>query len=483
VTTLTLITMAVVLYGLVNARGYGRALALGGATPAGAAVVFGTTAVPTFYAVAIGAAVGVTARVLARTRRLDRVGVPAVPGFAPLVALVTWSGLITLIAPLLFDGLSVVAPGSGVGQLTAGQLTSSNRAQLIYLLLGMCVVLFLARSRWATPAIIGTTVGLAILLSLWAYLGQTFGVPYWPGIFDNSPAFRYISSAPGGIPRFRGIFSEPAGLATSAVAAIGYMLSRAVHVGGLRRVGALLVAVTAGYLGWISTSATFIVAILALAVLAGIVHVYRILLHRGALTPAAVTFTSMLAIAAVWLLPRLAAIVQQTLDTKISSSSYADRSGADQQSFQLVLQTFGMGTGLGSNRPSSFAAALLSAVGLPGALLFAALLVVLVREAAPVRAYRPVIWALVGLLVAKLISGPDLNDTSGILWMSLGLLARAGMVRRSRGWADHSGPLPGRATKLTRSAASSSHETMSADQTARAVQASARRSRGSGVGP
>ena len=442
-TTLTLATMAVVVYGVVNSRGYARALALGGATPAGAALVLGPTAVPTFYAVAIGAAVGVAARVLARTRRSDRQPLPPVPGFAPLVAFVIWAVLVTLIAPLLFDGLAVVAPGSGVGQLTAGQLTTSNRAQIIYLLLGACVVVFLARSRWATPAVLGTAVGLTVLLSLWAYLGQELGLRYWPGIFDNSPAFNYISSAPGGIPRFRGIFSEPAGLATSSVVAIGYMLSRAVQVRGLRRLGALLVAATAGYLGWISTSATFVVAILALAALAAVVHVQRILLRRGPLTSAALTLFGLAAVAAVWYLPRLADVVGQVLDTKIASSSYVERSGADQQSFLLILQTFGMGTGLGSNRPSSFAAALLSTVGLPGALLFVALVVVLIREAAPLRSYRPVIWALVGLLVAKLISGPDLNDTSGVVWISFGLLAHAGLVRRSRGHTAPPGHLRG----------------------------------------
>ena len=35
-TSLTLITLAVVVFGIVNARGYGRALALGAATPVGA---------------------------------------------------------------------------------------------------------------------------------------------------------------------------------------------------------------------------------------------------------------------------------------------------------------------------------------------------------------------------------------------------------------------------------------------------------------
>ena len=436
-TTLTLVALAVVIYGVVNSRGYGRALALGGATPAGAALVFGSTAVPTFYAAGVGAAVGVAARLLPRNRPEERLGVAALPGFAPLVALVTWSVLVTLIAPVLFDGLPVLAPGGIAAHLSAGHLTPSNRAQSIYLVLSACVVVFLARSRWATPAIIGTATGLTTLLCLWAYLAQTFGVPYPYGVFDNSPSFNFISTTPTGLPRFRGIFSEPAGLATSAVITIGYMLSRAVHVRGMRRLGALVMAGIAAYLASISTSATFVVAILALGAVAAVVHVEKVLLRRGPVSAAAVTLMSLAALVAVWLLPRLAGYVEQTLNTKIASSSYADRSGADQQSFQLLLQTFGMGTGLGSNRPSSFAAGLLSTVGLPGTLLFIGLVVVLIREAYPVRAYRPVVWALVGALVAKLISSPDLSDTSGIVWMSLGLLARAAILRRSGAGTPH----------------------------------------------
>ena len=41
------------------------------------------------------------------------------------------------------------------------------------------------------------------------------------------------------------------------------------------------------------------------------------------------------------------------------------------------------------------------------------------------RTCRPVFWTLVTLLVAKLFAGPDLSDSSGILWLSLGLLSQA----------------------------------------------------------
>jgi hypothetical protein len=35
-----------------------------------------------------------------------------------------------------------------------------------------------------------------------------------------------------------------------------------------------------------------------------------------------------------------------------------------------------------------------------------------------------VLWALIALLVVKVAAGPDLSDSSGIFWISLGLLSR-----------------------------------------------------------
>jgi hypothetical protein len=38
----------------------------------------------------------------------------------------------------------------------------------------------------------------------------------------------------------------------------------------------------------------------------------------------------------------------------------------------------------------------------------------------------------VAVLVLKVVAGPDLSDSSGILWMSLGLLSRAALVAQAR---------------------------------------------------
>jgi hypothetical protein len=421
-TTLTLITVAVVVYGIIARNGYPRAMALAGATPIGAAVVAGDTAVPTFYAAAIGASAGIALRLIARTWRFQRVNETAVPAGWALLAFMGWSLLVTLLAPQIFHGTRVLESDGTEATLRAGLLTSSNLAQIVYLFLSVGVVFFLARSRWAGPEIIGFASGTVTMLSFWRYLSD-YGLPFPVGVFDNSPGFTFIDSAPGGAERFRGIFSEPSGLAIASLVTIAYMASRAAHVDGWRRLAVLAVMAIAAFLASISTSATFVVASVVLCVIVGVTILGRWVLKRHRVSPLVITALCALAIAAVWVLPFLANMIEQVVNDKVASSSFEDRSGADSRSFEIALETFGFGVGLGSHRPSSFLAGLLSTTGLIGTVLFTIAVATLMIRAYPLRRYRPVFWALLALLLTKVVASPDLADTSGILWLSLGVLA------------------------------------------------------------
>ena len=423
-TTLSLAVLVVVVYGLFNRHGYGRALALGGVTASGAAVVVGSVAVPTFYTVALGTVVALGLQLLGNGKAPPAPRRPLPPGAPLLLFFFGWSVLVTLLAPVVFDGLTVYTP-AGAGRLAAGYLTSSNIAQIIYLALGVCVVVFLARSAKAGPEIIGLLVATATLLSLWSYLNQTFGLPYPEGIFDNSPGFEYIETAPGNIERFRGIFSEPSGVAGCSLVTVGYMVPRALQVGGARRVGALLIAGIAVFLGVISTSTTFVVAGLAITVVAVVTFVLRFVLRRTGISALGSVVACGLVIAGLWVLPIVAEFVEAAVDAKVSSSSFTERSSSNTAALDVLLNSFGLGAGLGSNRASSFVPTLLSTTGIVGTVVFATAVAALIRRGSAVRRYRPVVWALASLLVAKVVAGPDLHDTSGVLWMSLGLLSGA----------------------------------------------------------
>lgn len=424
-TTLTVSTLLIMLLGVLTRLGYARALALGGATGAGAAFVVGTTAVPTFYAVAVGAAIGVGLDLLQRGRRGPEPQHRLPPAASLLVAFLLWAVFVTLLAPLLFDGQPVLTPNGVGAELTAGIVTTSNIAQMGYLFLGVCVVIYLGRSERATPQLLGLVAGLTTVLCLWRYLHQTFGLPFPDDVFDNSPAFSYVETAPKGVQRFRGILSEPAGLAVSSLVTMSYMLPRALRVRGVRQVGAVLVAAAACYLGIISTSATFVVGGgLVLAVIGASLGL-GFLVRRVSIGAVATVVGCVLVLVALAVLPVVYSFVEQTISAKVTSSSYTERSGANDSSYAIFLDTWGFGVGLGSSRASSFLPGLLSTTGLPGTVLFVAAVVTLLARSARVDAYRPVLWALVSLLLVKVVSGPDLSDSTGILWIALGLLSHA----------------------------------------------------------
>lgn len=419
-TSLTLVTVLIVLLGIWSRRGYGVALALGGVTAAGAALFLGGVAIPTFYAVAIGAAAKLALDLLQR----ESAPSPLPPGVSLLLALLGWGVLVTCVAPFLFSGLVTVTPAHNA--LLPGVLTTSNIAQIIYLVLGICVVVTIARDRRAGVGLLGITVGGAVLLSLWRY-GADFGVPFPVGFFDNSPTLQYIETAAGGIVRFRGTFSEPSALAGTCVIMVAYGVSRAWQVRGLRRIGVLAIVGIAIYLGVVSTSTTFLVAGVAIVVIAGITFLFGFLsrvTRVGALLSIA---ACLLIVLGMWLLPVAADFVQAAVQQKVSGASYSERSGADNDSYATFIDTWGFGVGLGAGRASSLLPTVLSTTGLVGGLLLVATVVGLVFRTAPLKAVRPAIWALVASLTAKAIAGPDLADPSGVFWISLGVMSGAAM--------------------------------------------------------
>ena len=429
-TGLTALTMLVILAALAGRLTYGQALAIGGATPSGAALVFGSVVVPTFYAVAIGAAASLALAVLASGRFGPRPRQPLPPGGQLFVLFLAWSVLVTLTAPLVFDQQPLVHPVSR--ELIAGTLTTSNLAQIAYMFLGVCVVVFLARSPSTGSGLLGLTLGLCLALSLARYLALQLGLPFPEGFFDNSPNFIYIETAAGGFERVRGIHAEPAALALTCVTGIAYFGRRAAAVSGVRRAGCLTFAAIAAYLGVVSTSATFVVAGLVSAGIFLAVALAGFLAGRSSISLAAALAVCAALVTAVVAGPAVVASVRSIIGDKLVSSSFDDRASADSESFGVFLETYGFGVGLGSARASSFVPTLLSAVGLVGSLLLVAAIVTIVRNAWHDHACRPTVWALVAYLAVKVTSNPDLSDTTGILWISLGVLSHAGLRSGSR---------------------------------------------------
>lgn len=401
------------------------ALALGGATPAGAALILGDTVLPTFYAVAL-TLLGVV--MLATMFEVRPRPARRIPGLTLLGVFLAWSVLVTLTAPLMFDGMAVVHPE--MFALSAGTITPSNIAQLAYLILGILVFAVVAHDPAKPFVVLGIAVAAPLLLSLWRHLSLQIGLPFPEGFFDNSPGFNYIETDSDGSDRVRGILSEPSALATVCVVAATYFGVLARQVPGVRRVGCIALAASAVYLGSISTSATFVIAGVTVLGLFLFYELVRFIARRSTAGYGLGVALAGAVVAAAVVAPGALAFVESTVDAKLDTGSFTARSGTDTASFGIFLDTYGWGVGLGAARASSFVPTLLSAVGLIGSLLFVGAVVSIVIAARRDRTMAPVMWLLVAFFVVKVVSSPDLSDSSGVMWLSLGVLGRAAMRSR-----------------------------------------------------
>lgn len=422
-TTLTIPLLLLMVIAYWHRHGYLFVLAVAGATPAGAAIVVGSTAVPTFYAAALGVPVVLLARSLREAKWAHVVRAPFTSGEVSLYAFGLWTLIVTLTAPIFFAGVRYLSVQYGHQILAPGHLSSSNIAQIIYLVLSLMIVYYVKESHAPGVWVLGTAPILTVLLSFWDYLHVFAGAPFPTGFFDNSPTFNYIDQAAGGVYRFRGIMSEPAGLSGPCFVTIILAIACFRTASAAQRVGWSFLLIISMVMGIQSTSASFVVALSITSIIALIKVVSAPLQGKVFYQPASIFLGMGLFVAGIAAMPTILSFVTATIDTKLSSDSYTERSGSDSQAYALLRQTWGFGSGIGTFRGSSFLATMLGAVGVIGVALLAFGIYKLTKDGSKAEVCRPVVWVVVGSMVGKLISGPDLADPTGNLWIAMGIFA------------------------------------------------------------
>lgn len=398
-------------------------LAVGAIPASGAVLVTGSVVVPSYYAGCIVVCAAWLAVEAEGNRRPQMQGERLPLTLWLLLGFGFTAIVVTAVAPFLFNG--VMSAAAVPARLNAGTLTTSNVAQCLYLVLNIGVVCFLWRSRTDSSWILGIMLGGGILLSLWRYGAVTFGLPFPYGVLDNSPTFAYIETAPGGIQRFRGIYSEPAALAGTAVAAAAWAWARMLQVGLRAKCGLLSLFAAAVFLGVVSTSTSFLVAGSMVLAVALLVSVAKFLSHRLRLRLAYGLASIGLVLVGIFTVPMVGNFVGAAVSAKIDTSSYVDRTASNVQLYALFQQTVAIGAGLGAGRGSSLAPTLLGTTGILGFILFGTAIFVLLMGAIRRELNAPAMWTLIAVLISKLVAGPDLSDTSGLLWVSIGLLVSA----------------------------------------------------------
>lgn len=356
---------------------------------------------------------------------------------APLFFAFSWALLGSILLPRLFEGKVLVWPQKLDEIATRIPLSPQrgNMTQDAYLVLDLVMfvmtVLFLTR-READPRrlyqayLIGAM--LACMVGFWEMAHRLIGsIPFPKTLFYSNPGWAVLDTQMSGpVPRINSTFTEPAACATFLIGTLYSTVWSTLRGYGGWLTRLMLVMSTLCLL--MTTSTTGYIAMLVglmLLVIYAIVSRKRQLFRRlmlfiGAGVLCMGLTTLALAAFAPDVIKGAAAVILETQEKK-QSVSYEERTQKDTDSYQLALETYGLGTGWGSNRSSSLLPGFLSTIGVVGILglvvwngrlfatIFRTLKVAANEQSLDAWMIEATVTALLGRTMATLISGPVLG--------------------------------------------------------------------------
>jgi hypothetical protein len=338
-----------------------------------------------------------------------------------LLAFWLWCFFSAFVMPHLFAGTSVSVPRSGTDEDFAPLHWSlSNLAQALYLTLNIATVMYalhMVRTRRQTEQLVKAlyfAVFIVVIIGCAQFLAAKEGWDFPYGTFNNNPVYgKGIDQDIESFHRINSTFNEPS-MAGSYLASItcgllaGFLTGRR----GLTWLLALLGVTTTLFL---TTSTTGFAAV-AIGVMVLLLYFNPFGGHEEGRKSSALGWIIILAVfgvtgAVLFFTPDLLDAVLSTTIEKGDSYSFWVRLANEFHSMGLVLQTYGLGVGLGS------IPTMLSSVGLVGTALFTAVLYKMGR-AFPGRSARSSLqigfWALLTMIISEILAVPDINRT--VLW-------------------------------------------------------------------
>ena len=333
--------------------------------------------------------------------------------------------------PLCFEGTPVHPLHNRWGfDIPARPLTFgvSNVAQAINLALHLAVLLYVLfeanEVQGRRRLLIGVlgSAALAVVIMAWERFAFPGALPSLQRFWLSNEGYNavFVDIHLGGIRREFAPFSEPsyagaylAGPLTGllAVAALGRRVWAA--LAGAAALGLALL----GTLSGTGLAAAGLATIVLLCILTAAAARRRGPADLRTRARIAWGGVAVLAFAAVILLrtmpeSRLVVAADSALFSKIDSQSAVLRTRSNRYAVELLVETRGLGVGLGSNRASSYTASLASNTGLPGVLLFGAALVLLFgrySRGSLSDGQLFAVGALLGTTLAMVLAIPDLN--------------------------------------------------------------------------
>ena len=356
----------------------------------------------------------------------------------PLLMLAAWGVASAFLLPHLFTGIHVDTPRLGMDPVSTTPLewSMSNAAQAGYLILNSVFVIYVlwrsSDSYYIDQLASSFVWSGAIAAAVGAYqlAAHVLGLKFPAEIFNSNAGWQQlVSQKVAGAWRVSATFNEPSSAGIFFAAWTTYLLFLTMD----RRsaTGLLWILFWCGIVMLILTTSTtgYLTAFVLIALLVskelGTLAVKGYINEKLLLTFAAIA--TALGAAALFI-PDFHQLLSDILWYKSQSHSGQERHSTILVALDVAMQSFGLGVGLGSNRPSGMLFYIVSNIGIPGSILIVGLISatrrVVVRTmrapdtSAKIRAYtRSAAWALAMYCVAMCISGADISSPHlWILW-------------------------------------------------------------------
>ncbi|MBW9118006.1 hypothetical protein JNB88_30790 [Rhizobium cauense] len=365
------------------------------------------------------------------------------PGFW-LACLVLYGGLSAYFLPRLFaDATTIIPLGIAAQPLTSGVVplgpVSSNLTQTVYLAADL-VCFMLVTAIGSTPqgfrAIVVGLIAYAALNVIFALLDVVTGAIGAQDLLQfmrNAQYTFHDNDKVNGMKRIVGSWPEASAFAGTTLGAFGFTATLWLCQRHSRWTGPLGVISLALII--LSTSSAGLLAAPVCLVILYITAVLRSGVGPGTGSSTAVTIFAPLLTVLVALIVLLQQDIFNTIHnyvdvlilSKSTSSSAVARGSWNTYGLQNFIDTYGLGVGLGTARTSSFPVAVLSNVGVPGALFFLLfMLTALGPGRAPARSFVADVQlaarnGCLCLLTGSLVVGPTVD--LGLLFFILAGLA------------------------------------------------------------
>jgi hypothetical protein len=342
------------------------------------------------------------------------------------------------ILPQIFYGTLVYSPKISIddqfNNMTRLALESQHFNQSIQLLVNLLIfviIWFRLISPLAFIRAILFSLVFALGIALWQVISNATNI-YFPKELLYTVEGWSLGNEQliGSFSRVNSTFLEPSVFATYLTGVFAFLLIWWVKRPNWILLGGVLLTLFAMLITTSTTAYLGLVGVLACILLG----VGLLQLINGGWTSKSLLVLMFATVAVIWIglmvfvgSPDLRDLVNVVLLQKSDGDSFKVRLESDLQGFEILWNTYGLGVGLGSNRPSSFLTFLLSNLGILGFLLFVLFLVTLTRLALNniSRLNQDDMnnwvvagaWGLWATIAAKISAQPDLSFSPMWVWI------------------------------------------------------------------